>query len=125
MQLTAEEGNRKAKQYNTAVAILLNRADNNDYVDRRRLVLDSWKLSLKDEKAKLAQMARLAQKNLRTVFFRALNEKSRVDVFDERRVKTLKRFFLRFCMNVKRGAFSRWRQECTNNMVIELNDAIE
>ena len=44
----AEEGNRKAKQYNTAVSILLNRADNNDYIDRRRLVLDSWKLSLKD-----------------------------------------------------------------------------
>ena len=50
MHNIAEEGNRKAKQYNTAVQILLGRADNNDYIDRRRLVLDSWKLALKDEK---------------------------------------------------------------------------
>ena len=59
----------------------------------------------------LKKLCRLSKKSHQTNFFQTLVERQRLDTTQVHHNKTLQRFFFRFLHNLRRQAFSEWRNQ--------------
>ena len=74
MSSLAMDGDRLARRYNNALKIITSRAADNDYVDRRKMILDCWRNVNRKEREGLGKLVSNVEKSHRTNFFKVLKD---------------------------------------------------
>lgn len=83
MSFLAMDGDRLARRYNNTLKIIASRAADNDYVDKRQMILNCWRNVNRKEREGLGKLVSNVEKNHRTNFFKVLKDFANKDATEQ------------------------------------------
>jgi hypothetical protein len=109
-------------QYEKALGTLIDRVDNNAYIDRRRNIFCVWAEYVKKERNCLNAVYAIGRKYMKLEVFARIRRLANENALEDNAERTITNFARMFKQGNVKKAFSKWRRNAYQMCVAQLNE---